>query len=113
VHVGVPQGLVLSPALFNFFVSDFTVPSQVLTSFADDFSVAASRPNLQVIEEALNADMVNIAAWAARKKLSISADKSEVTLFTPHTKEFNDKPRENPSQQGSWLALYSQGSHGP
>jgi hypothetical protein len=69
VHVGVPQGSVLSPALFNYFVSNFTAPSQMLSSFADDFSVAASCPNLQVLEEALNADMANIAAWAARKKM--------------------------------------------
>jgi hypothetical protein len=73
VHVGVPQWSVLSLALFNYFVSNFPAPSQVL--------------------EALNADMVNIAAWAARKKMSISAEKSQVTFFTPHTKEFNIKPK--------------------
>jgi hypothetical protein len=74
-------------------VSDFLAPSQILSSFADDFSVAASCPNIQVLEEALNADMVNIAARAARKKMSISSDKSKVTFFTPYTKEFNVKPQ--------------------
>jgi hypothetical protein len=93
VYIGVPQGLVLSPALFNFFVSYFPEPNQLKSSFADDFSVAAYGPNLQVIEAALNDDMAKISAWAAHKHLSISTEKSQVTLFTPHTKEFHDQPK--------------------
>jgi hypothetical protein len=92
VHIGVPQGSVLSPALFNFFVSDFPVAIQDKTSFANDFSIAATGPNLQVINKILNEDMKNIAAWAARKRLRISPDKSQAIYFTPHNKEFKDKP---------------------
>jgi hypothetical protein len=38
---GVPQGFVLSPAIFNFFVSDCPYLAEILTSYADDFTLLA------------------------------------------------------------------------
>jgi hypothetical protein len=74
VHVGVPQGSVLSPCLFNLFVSDFPEVNGVKTSFGDDFTIAKTDPNLQVIGQALNEDLKHVSKWAARKRLKISAD---------------------------------------
>ena len=42
VHAGVPQSSVLSPALFNHFVSDYPHTAPLITSYADDFTAAAS-----------------------------------------------------------------------
>ena len=86
VRSGVPQGSVISLALFNFFVADFPDVAELTTSFADDFSVAESSTDLADLEARLNADLVLIVAWADRNYLSIAPDKSSVTLFTsdPH-----------------------------
>ena len=41
-RVGVPQGLVISPVIFNFFVSDHPNTADLRTSYADDFTAAAA-----------------------------------------------------------------------
>jgi retron-type reverse transcriptase len=45
-HSGVPQGSVISPQLFNFFVHDFPGHAQVVESYADDFALLESSPDL-------------------------------------------------------------------
>jgi retron-type reverse transcriptase len=57
VHKGVPQGSVISPALFNYFMSDFLVTSDLKLSFVDDFHVAATGANIIAFETKLNSDM--------------------------------------------------------
>ena len=93
IHAGVPQGSVLSPALFNFFVSDCPDTSGLKTSFADDFTIAASSTNLQAIEDNLNSDLTNISLWAHCKHLRISPEKSQVTLFTSDTHQSKYQPQ--------------------
>ena len=38
-HFGVPQGGVISPILFNFFVRDFPDCAEITVNYADDFSI--------------------------------------------------------------------------
>jgi hypothetical protein len=90
IHVGVPQGSFLSPCLFNFFTSDFPVVSDLLASFADDFTIGASDENLANIEAALNNDLICISKWAKGKRLKIKAPKSQMTYFTPWNRESAD-----------------------
>jgi hypothetical protein len=91
VHVGVPQGSVLSPCLFNLFTSDFPAVNDLLVSFADNFMIAATDVEMAKIETSLNQDLKRISRWARRKQLKISATKSQVTHFTPWNGE-----KENP-----------------
>jgi hypothetical protein len=81
VHVGVPQRSVLSPCLFNLFTSDFPEVNDVKTLFADDIKIGKSDPDLSVIEKALNEVLERVSEWASRKRLKISAEKSQVILF--------------------------------
>jgi hypothetical protein len=81
------EGSVLSLALFNFFVSDLPDTRGLKVMFADDLSAVASVLVFQSIKVTLNHDMHVIAAWAKRKGLKISPEKSQVTFFMPDRRE--------------------------
>jgi hypothetical protein len=89
---GVPQGSVLSPAIFNFFLSDCPTIADILSSYADDFSALESDADLEALSRKLQDALTPITEWAARKGLTIAPTKSQVTLFTPHNKQFGDRP---------------------
>jgi hypothetical protein len=92
IRSGVPQGSVLSPALFNFFVSDCPGNADDLAAYADDITAVKSDPNLSVLGDKLQEAVIPIAEWADRKKLYIAPSKSQVTLFTPWNQQFDSSP---------------------
>jgi hypothetical protein len=122
IHVSVPQGSVLSPALFNLFMSDLPDTRRLKVMFADDLSAAPSALDLQSIEVTLNHDMHVIAAWAKRKGLKILPEKSQVTFFTPDRRESFVHPKiffegelikleRNPRVLGFFLDPYHMGNN--
>jgi hypothetical protein len=92
VHCGVPQGSVLSPALFDFFISDFPSKSSILTNFADDFYVGEKSADLDTLTESLNEALKRVDEWAAAKNLKIAPEKSSVILFSPDPHQTNFHP---------------------
>ena len=93
VHLGVPQGAVSSPILFNYFVNDCPTEKCDKTSFADDFNIYASDPDIDVAVDKINHDLKLISDWAADLDLQIAPSKSTVTLLTPNTHEHNVHPQ--------------------
>ena len=93
MRVGVPQGSVSSPCLFNFFVNTVTAPSAPINeSYADDFHAAAQDVSPQVIADSLSAAAEEISAQSTELRMPLLPAKSTVTLFTPWTKQFGRLP---------------------
>ena len=92
-HSGVPQGSVISPVLFNFFVHDFPAYAEVNESYADDFNLSESGPCVDTLGRNLTEHLKYVTAWAMKNGLEISPSKSTVTLFTPDRHESNLHPQ--------------------
>ena len=82
--MGVPQGAVLSPLLWNFFTSDLDE-----TGFADDYHKFAVSEDLAQVSSDLQDAADRMVSWAKENDMEISAPKSSVTLLTPWTKQVN------------------------
>lgn len=93
IHTGVPQGAVTSPTLFNFYVAKMPSPPDTiqLISYADDTTLAASGPKVKPLCDELNGYLPHMLDFFESRQL-VSAEKSSVTLFTPHTAQANDHP---------------------
>jgi len=77
---GVPQGLVLGPALWNMSygsILKMQVPPGVHgVDFADDLDIVGVARTRQLLEEALNSTLEAIDAWMTQKGLQLTHHKS-------------------------------------
>ena len=100
---GVLQGSILSPLLFNYYVSTYPNTAQFGTSYADDFIAFDSDPKVEQAAFSLTWHAGDVANWALNKNFQVSTSKSTITLFTPEFKQFHLKP--NVPLNGTTLPL--------
>lgn len=94
IPTGVPQGAVLSPFLFNFFLSDLPSPERCfLAQFADDIAALTSNKSPRFILSRLQTFVDQFDAFCKKWRLALNPDKTESIYFTRRT-----SPRFYPSR---------------
>jgi hypothetical protein len=91
LKTGVPQGGVLSPTLFNIYMSDIPSPPPNidLETYADDITTESSHTNIEIAQDNLQPYLQDIHNWTIENNLTLNAGKSTSTLFTPDPAEYN------------------------
>jgi hypothetical protein len=81
-NIGLPQGTVISPILFNIYVKDWfeKIVSQ-RCKFADDSTMWKSGDNLVEVSECIQKDINEIMEWSRKWRININADKTEYCIF--------------------------------
>ena len=82
---GLPQGSVLSPILFLFYINQLAkiLPRDTINSlFADDVSALATTGSKEESEAVAQRTVDVVVEWAEGWKVMINADKSEASFFT-------------------------------
>jgi hypothetical protein len=82
---GLPQGSVLSPLLFLFFMDRLAeiLPKDTLNAlFADDVGILATAPTIKAAEAKAQKTVDVVAQWSKENHLTLNSTKSESCLFT-------------------------------
>ena len=93
---GLPQGAVLSPLLFLFYINSVreVVPKSVCVSmYADDLALYSLHQHKEVAQAAVQAAVTAVEQWSGRKKLKLNAAKCEVSFFSKDPGEAGWKPK--------------------
>lgn len=95
VHTGVPQGAVLSPSLFNFYISALPAPppSVKLISYADDLTLTSTNSDISVATASINRYLPVLVDYLHARNLIISTTNSTVSLLTPHAAQSQLHPQ--------------------
>ena len=86
VSCGVPQGSILGPLFFLFFINDLPLSLETsVTSvdlYADDTTIYDVQPNKEKLEENLQKSLTLLDKWCKENGLLLNTDKTKVMLIT-------------------------------
>ncbi|GFX40433.1 probable RNA-directed DNA polymerase from transposon BS [Trichonephila clavipes] len=83
VNIGVTQGSLLGPVLFNIYVNDIpSHPRTMINLYADDTAISATYKNTKSVTIALNKHLALLEKYFNDWKIKINVDKTVAVLFT-------------------------------
>ena len=86
---GLPQGTVLSPLLFLFFIDDLLDKFSgdcVVSAFADDVAVVSQEDSISKCEEVTQQCVDKMSEWAKVNRMVLAREKCEMMLITTNSK---------------------------
>ena len=83
IYTGVPQGSILSPVLFNAYLSDIPVMANTIqTEYADDLALSVKGENMAEAIQKMQASLNILYAYTHQNGLKISYSKTKAMIFT-------------------------------
>ena len=81
--IGVPQGSVLGPLLFNIYLNDLFmfVKDAQICNYADDTTIYACDSNIEGVIATLESDALKIAEWFPNNCMKLNEDKCHLMVF--------------------------------
>ena len=84
---GVPQGSVLSPMLYNIYISDLPETTSRKYGYADDLAILLRRPSWKEMEEGLNKDMTILVDYLRKWRIQLSIGKTVSVAYHLNNRE--------------------------
>ena len=82
IKAGVPQGAVLSPALFNIMMRDFPQMDEITCyTYADDVTICTSHTNTTIIQQRLQNYVTHLESWCNKWGFTISSEKNKSSII--------------------------------